>query len=328
MIITKTPFRISFFGGGTDYPVWFEKNGGAVLSTTINKYCYITLRHLPQFFEYKHKIVYSKVECVKSVSEIEHPVVKALLKHFKVSRGVEIHHDADLPARSGLGSSSSFTVGLLNSLYALSGKIVSKAQLARDAIAIERNVLKEHVGSQDQIAVAHGGFNKIVFQHDHNFRIEPITLQEERIRLLESHLMLVFSGFTRIASEVAADQIRNTPAKENELKKLQNMVCQAIEILNGDGDIVEFGQLLHDCWGLKRKLSKKITNQKIDRIYETAMENGAIGGKLLGAGGGGFMLFFVRPDYRENLRKKLSEFVEVEFKFEKDGSQVIYYNPQ
>ena len=319
---------MSFFGGGTDYPTWFEKYGGAVLSTTINKYCYITIRYLPPFFEYKHKIVYSIVESVKTISEIQHPVVKALLKYFKVDRGVEIHHDADLPARSGLGSSSSFTVGLLNSLYALYGKIVSKAQLAQEAIHIERDILKEPVGSQDQVAVAHGGLNKIVFHNDHNFRIEPIRLQKERINLLENHLMLVFSGFTRFASEVATEQIRNTSAKKKELKRLHEMVDQAISILNGNGDIVEFGQLLHEGWCLKRDLSSKVTNQNIDVLYEKAMKCGAIGGKLLGAGGGGFMLLFVRPECREKLRKGLKDFLEVKFKFETDGSQVIYYNPQ
>jgi D-glycero-alpha-D-manno-heptose-7-phosphate kinase len=328
MIITKTPFRVSFFGGGTDYPAWFEENGGAVLSTTIDKYCYITIRHLPPFFKYKHKIVYSKVETVRSISEIQHPVVKALLRQFKVQGGVEVHHDADLPAQTGLGSSSSFTVGLLNSLYALNGKIVSKAQLAREAIHIERDILKEHVGSQDQIAVAHGGLNKIVLHNDHNFRVEPIPLRKSRVSLLEDHLMLVFSGFTRFASKVAAEQIRNTPEKKKELQRIREMVDQAIGILNGNGAIEEFGHLLNESWQLKRGLSSRITNRNIDALYEKALKCGAIGGKLLGAGGGGFMLLFVRPKDRERLKKGLDGFLEVKFKFEADGSQVIYYNPQ
>jgi D-glycero-alpha-D-manno-heptose-7-phosphate kinase len=327
MIITKTPFRMSFFGGGTDYPVWFEKYGGAVLSTTIDKYCYITLRHLPPFFPHKHKIVYSQIENVKSIPQIRHPVVKALLRYFKVKRGIELHYDADLPARAGLGSSSSFTVGLLSSLYALHGKVVSKDQLAREAIHIERDVLKEHVGSQDQIAVAHGGLNKIIFCNNHNFRIEPIPLPKQRADLLESHLMLVFSGFSRFASAVAAEQIRNTPAKEAELKNLGKLVDQAIDILQGDGDIAEFGRLLHESWRIKRSLSRRISNQGIDALYDKALKCGASGGKLLGAGGGGFMLLFVRPEHREKLRRGLKGFLEVKFRFETDGSRIIYYNP-
>src|SRR3989339_554956 len=199
MIISKTPFRISFFGGGTDYPVWYKENTGAVLSATIDKYCYISVRYLPPFFEHKHRIVYSRIENVKRINEIQHPVVKALLKLFKFERGVEIHHDGDLPARSGLGSSSAFTVGMLNSLYALQGKIISKNELAKQAIHVERDILRENVGSQDQIAVACGGLNKITFRSDHNFKIDPITLNRERINLLESHLMLIFTGLSRFA---------------------------------------------------------------------------------------------------------------------------------
>jgi len=328
MIISKTPFRISFFGGGTDYPVWFEKYGGAVLSTTIDKYCYINIRYLPPFFEHKHRIVYSIVENVKSSNEIKHPVVKSLLEYFKIDKGVEIHHDGDLPARSGLGSSSSFTVGMLNSLYALNGKMISKGQLAREAIHIERNVLKENVGSQDQIAAAHGGFNKIVFHNDHNFRVEAITLQKEKIDQLQSHLMLIFTGFSRFASKIAVEQIRNTPNKRKELNVMRHMVDEAIDILNSDRDIGEFGKLLDETWQVKKRLSSKISNPEVDRLYKNALKNGAIGGKLLGAGGGGFMLLFVRPENRKKVSRVLKDFLEVKFNFENDGSQIIYYNPQ
>ena len=328
MIISKTPFRISFFGGGTDYPAWYQENPGAVLSTTIDKYCYISIRYLPPFFEHKHRIVYSFIENVKSVDEIQHPVVKALLKLFKVQRGVEVHHDGDLPARSGLGSSSAFTVGMLNSLYAFKGNIISKNDLAKQAIHIERNVLKENVGSQDQVAVAYGGFNKIIFLNDHNFRAEPVTIQKERIQELQENLMLVFTGLSRFASEIAADQIKNTSSNKHELTAMRHMVDHAVNILNSNRDIADFGKLLRESWQIKKKLSKKISNPEIDNIYDKAIKYGALGGKLLGAGGGGFMLLFVPPERRQRVQKALKELLEVKFCFENEGSQVIYYNPQ
>ncbi|MDO8748071.1 MAG: kinase [Candidatus Omnitrophota bacterium] len=328
MIISKTPFRISFFGGGTDYPAWYQENTGAVLSTTIDKYCYISIRYLPPFFEHKHRIVYSFIENVKSVNEIQHPVVRALLKLFKVQRGVEVHHDGDLPARSGLGSSSAFTVGMLNSLYALKGNIISKNDLAKQAIHIERNVLKENVGSQDQVAVAYGGFNKIIFLNDHNFRAEPVTIQKERIQELQENLMLVFTGLSRFSSEIAADQIKNTSSNKHELTAMRHMVDHAVDILNSNRDIADFGKLLRESWQIKKKLSKKISSPEIDNIYDKAIKNGALGGKLLGAGGGGFMLLFVSPARRRRVQKALKELLEVKFCFENEGSQVIYYNPQ
>lgn len=328
MIISKTPFRISFFGGGTDYPAWFEKCGGAVLSTTIDKYCYISIRYLPPFFEHKHRIVYSVVENVRSAGEIKHPVVKALLEYFKIKKGVEVHHDGDLPARSGLGSSSSFTVGMLNSIHALQGRIISKMQLAKEAIHIERVVLKENVGSQDQIAVAHGGFNRIIFHNDHNFGIEAMTLPKEKVNQLQAHLMLVFTGFSRFASDIAAEQIRNTRKKEKELDKMRQSVDHAVDILNGDRNIIEFGKLLHESWQVKKGLSKRISNPGIDNLYEKALKNGVVGGKLLGAGGGGFMLLFVKPEDRQKVSRSLKDYLEVKFSFENEGSQIIYYNPQ
>lgn len=328
MIISKTPFRISFFGGGTDYPVWYQENSGAVLSTSIDKYCYISVRYLPPFFEHKHRIVYSFIENVKNVSEIRHPVVKALLKLFKIDKGVEVHHDGDLPAHAGLGSSSAFTVGMLNSLYALKGKIVSKAELAKQAIYVEREILKENVGSQDQIAVACGGFNKIIFQNDHNFKIEPVTLSGARLNQLQSHLMLVFTGLSRFASQIAGEQINNISNRKKELQAIQEMVDRAVVILNKNGDIANFGKLLHEGWQIKKRLSSKISNPLIDSIYETALKKGAVGGKLLGAGGGGFMLLFVPPERRKKVKEGLKNLLEVKFAFENNGSQVIYYNPQ
>jgi D-glycero-alpha-D-manno-heptose-7-phosphate kinase len=327
MIISKTPFRISFFGGGTDYPAWYQENSGAVLSTTIDKYCYISIRYLPPFFDHKHRIVYSVVENVKHINEIQHPVARELLRLFKIDKGVEIHHDGDLPARSGLGSSSAFTVGMLNVLYALQGSIISKDRLAKEAIRVERDILAENVGSQDQVAVAFGGFNKIIFHNDHNFKLEPMTLQKEKVKLLQNHLMLVFTGFSRIASEIASEQIKNTAERKKELTEMRHMVDHAITILNSDTNILEFGQLLNEAWKLKKNLSSKISNPELDKIYDTALRYGATGGKLLGAGGGGFMLFFVPPEKRQAVRDGLNDFIEVKFAFESDGSQIIYYNP-
>lgn len=329
MIISRTPYRISFFGGGTDYPVWYTQNGGAVLSTTIDKYCYITVRYLPPFFEHKHRIVYSKVEDVRYISEIQHPAAKALLEFCKVDKGVEIHHDGDLPARTGLGSSSSFTVGLLQSLYALKGVITSKFQLAKEAIHVEREILKENVGSQDQVAAAYGGFSRIVFDEDDRFRVEPITLGKEKLLRLQNHLMLIFTGLSRFASKIAEEQINNTPEKKKELNSMQQMVDEARYILNGNGNILEFGRLLNESWRIKRSISNKISNLTIDNIYDTALRAGAIGGKLLGAGGGGFMLLFVPPEQHQQVKRALKNLLEVNFSFENEGSQIIYYtNPE
>lgn len=328
MIISKTPFRISFFGGGTDYPAWYEKNGGAVLSTTIDKYCYITVRYLPPFFKHKHRIVYSLVENVHSIKEIQHPVVRVLMERFKFNQGLEIHHDGDLPARAGLGSSSSFTVGMLNAMHALRGQIISKSDLAKEAIRVERDILKENVGSQDQVAVAYGGFKKIIFHNDHSFRVEPITLHKRRVEELQDHLMLVFTGLSRFSSEIAADQIKNTERNKKELSIMHQMVDEAVGILNSNKNLIEFGNLLHQSWLIKKSLSSKISNPEVDHLYENALKHGAIGGKLLGAGGGGFMLLFVRPENRQKVARGLRKFLEVKFKFESEGSQIIYYNPQ
>ena len=329
MIISKTPFRISFFGGGTDYPIWYREHNGAVLATSINKYCYITCRYLPPFFGYKHRIVYSRTEQTNTISEIKHSAVREILNFMKIDQGIEVHHDGDLPARTGLGSSSSFTVGLINALYALKGKMITKRQLALDAINIEQNIIKENVGSQDQTTAAYGGFNKIEFGRDQEIHVQPITLNSDRCQSLQNHLMLFFTGFSRTASEIAKEQIKNIPNKKNELNMMLEMVDEAISILNGKySDITDFGRLLHKSWMMKRSLTDKISTSDIDKIYDTATNAGAIGGKLLGAGGGGFMLFFVEPELQPKVRKELKNLLYVPFKFENLGSQIIYYEPQ
>ncbi|MBU1086248.1 MAG: kinase [Candidatus Omnitrophica bacterium] len=326
MIISRTPFRISFFGGGTDYPAWYKDNGGAVLSTTIDKYCYISCRHLPPFFKHKHRIVYSKSELIKDIKSINHPSVKAVFEYMKVTDGLEIHHDGDLPARSGLGSSSSFTVGLLHALYALQGKMVSKKRLSLEAIHLEQDLIKEHVGSQDQVIVSFGGLNKIIFNGDHNIEVQPITISVDRINELQDNLMLFFTGFTRIASTVAKDQIAKIPKKSGELNRMCTMVDDAIDILNTNININSFGELLNEGWQIKKGFSNKVSNSDIDDIYATALKSGATGGKLLGAGSGGFILFFVKPQFQQKVRKALKNFLNVPFKFDKTGSQIIYYS--
>lgn len=328
MIVTRTPFRVSFFGGGTDYPPWFRKNGGAVLATTIDKYCYISCRHLPQFFEHKHRIVYSHIENVREIDEIKHPAVREVLRWAGVEKGLEIHHDGDLPARSGLGSSSSFTVGLINALAALHGNIASKEQLATDAIHVEQNIINENVGSQDQVSAAYGGFNKIAFNPDDTFDVQPIILKHERKLDLENHLMLFFTGFSRIASEVASSKIANLKNREVELKTMYQMVDESLSILqNNSTSIEEFGRLLNHSWQLKRSLSDKVSTPEIDVLYETAMKAGAIGGKLLGAGGGGFLLVFAKPELQAKVKSALNHLVHVPFKFDNSGSRVVLYQP-
>lgn len=325
MIISRTPFRISFFGGGTDYPAWFAEHGGAVLSTSFDKYCYITCRYLPPFFDHKYRVSYSRLEHVRSIDELAHPAIRAVLCDFDDEKGLEIHCDADLPARSGLGSSSSFVVGLLHSMSGLEGRRVSQKWLAEEAIRYEQVVLKETVGSQDQIAAAFGGLNIIHFKRDGSFMVDPLILPSSRRAELESHLMLFFTGFARIASQVAKSQIDNMDNRVTELTKMRSMVDDGVDILASEKDISAFGELLHHAWTYKRSLSDQVSNPDIDSIYAKAREAGAIGGKLLGAGGGGFILFFVKPDRREALRRTLSHLIHVPFHFESNGSQVIYY---
>ena len=327
MIISKTPYRVSFFGGGTDYPQWYLKEGGAVLSTTIDKYCYITCRILPSFYEVKYRIVWSHVENVSSISEILHPAVREGLRYMCINGniGIEIHHYGDMPSRSGMGSSSSFVVGLFKVLSALKGQIIGKQELAEMAIEFEQNVLKENVGSQDQVAVTYGGINVIRFLKDGRIQVEPVTIMPERILELESNLMLLHTGTKRLSSEVAGDFIDNIQKKETVLREMYKMVDQAVSILSGQGSINEFGELLNESWKLKRSISDKVSNTIVDRIYDMAMTNGAIGGKLLGAGASGFMLLFAPPEKQQQIKEALPIYLYVPFKFDNTGSTIIYY---
>lgn len=328
MIISRTPFRVSFFGGGTDYPAWYLENGGAVLGMAIDKYCYISCRYLPPFFEHRYRIVYSKNELVKSLDDIEHPAVRAILKYRNCSKGLEIHHDGDLPARSGLGSSSSFSVGLVNALAALEGKRLSSKRAALEALHVEQEVIGEVVGSQDQIFAAFGGFNLVEFMKDGSFDVTPVVLPKPRRDELVSHFMLFFTGLTRNAPIIAESKIKNFAARHAELHKMRGMVDQAIDILDNDQHpIAEFGGLLHDNWLYKKSLSDKVTSPAIDEIYDAGREAGAVGGKLLGAGGGGFMLFFVPPDRQDAVAAKLRPLVHVPFQISNTGSKIVLYQP-
>lgn len=326
MIISRTPFRISFFGGGTDYPVWYRQHGGSVFVTTIQRYCYITCRWLPPFFGHSSRIVWSKIELVNNRDQIEHPSVRECLRFLDIGQGIEVHHDGDLPARTGLGSSSSFTVGLLHALYGLKGVMPSKMKLAEDAIHVEQEKLRENVGSQDQMAAAFGGFNRIDFSRDGSIQVSPVLADPERLRLLQDHLMLVYTGVSRTASDIAAEQIKATDSKQAELSAMQRMVGEAIGILQSSGSLLPFGELLHEGWKLKRSLTHRISNPDIDTLYENARRAGAIGGKLLGAGGGGFLLLFVRPEHQEAVRESLNGNLQVPVEFENNGSRIIFYD--
>ncbi len=329
MITTRTPLRISFFGGGTDYPIWYRQFGGSVLSTAIDKCCYITCRRLPPFFEYHSRISYSRIENVNENGAIEHPSVRGCLQYLGVEEGVEVHHIADLPARTGLGTSSAFTVGLLQGLYALRGQMRNKHELASDAIHVEQEVIREAVGSQDQISAAYGGFNRINFNTDGSFEVIPVITSPDRLAALQQHCALYFTGFSRMASEIAQEQIRMTPHRKHELEAMFQMVNEAEAIVtNPNRSLDEFGHLLHECWQVKRTLTKTITNTKLDDIYEAGRSAGALGGKLLGAGGGGFMLFFVPPDRREALRMRLKNLLCVPIKFSNRGSHVVVHEPE
>ena len=328
MIISRTPFRISFFGGGTDYPDWYRRHGGAVLATTINKYCYITCRYLPPFFDHKYRIVYSRIEDCRNVDEIIHPPVREALRFLKFEQGVEIHHDGDLPARSGLGSSSSFTVGLLNALHALRGEMVDKAELARKAIHIEQDRLKEAVGSQDQTLAAHGGLSHIEFLQNGEINVTPLTLGVERIKALNAHLMLFFTGVSRTASAVVREYLPEVMTKESQLKRMREMVDESLALLRGSGDVAAFGSLLHESWKLKRSLSPKISTSHVDQVYEAGLAAGALGGKLIGAGGGGFVLLFVPPERQPAVAERLRDLVHVPIKFEFSGSRIIFFDAE
>lgn len=326
MIISRTPFRLSFFGGGTDYPDWYRTHGGAVLSTTIDKYCYLSCRFLPPFFDYRYRVVWSKVENKRAIEEIEHPVVRCLLGHLGIKRGVEIHHVGDLPARSGMGSSSAFTVGLLHALHALQGRMVGKQALMTEALHVEQELLRETVGSQDQAAAAHGGFNKITFASTGEILVSPVVLQPGRLEELDSHLMLFYTGIVRTASEVASTYVTDLQKKRRQLRILRDMVDESIELLASGHPIVGFGTLLDEAWATKRSLGAGISTADVDDAYDRAKAAGALGGKITGAGGGGFLLLFVPPERQADVAAALPELVQVPFRFESSGSQIIFYD--
>lgn len=327
MIITRTPYRMSFFGGGTDYPAWFREHGGAVLATTMDKYCYISCRYLPPFFEHRSRIVYSRIESVAANADIEHPAVRGALSLLGVDEGVEIHHDGDLPARTGLGSSSAFTVGLLHALQALLGVMPTKMELARQAIHVEQDLLQESVGCQDQVLTAFGGLVRVEFDTDGEIHVHPIVVPSDRVDELQRHLLMFFTGFPRTASEIAKEQIDRTGQLKSELSSLYQMVNEAQAELCGRNDLVGFGKLLHESWMVKRSLTSKIAPAAIDEIYATARSAGAIGGKLMGAGGGGFMMLFARPEHHAHIATALHGLLQVPFSFERTGSQIILYQP-
>jgi D-glycero-alpha-D-manno-heptose-7-phosphate kinase len=328
LIISRTPFRISFFGGGTDYPTWYSEHGGAVLATTIDKYCYISVRDLPPFFDHRFRVVYSIVENVKEIGEIQHPAVRGVLEWKKVTRGLEIHHDGDLPARSGLGSSSAFTVGLINAVHALDGNHVSKEKLANEAIYVEQCLLRERVGVQDQVSAAFGGFNHISIATNGTYTVTPMVLPLDRLHALQSHLMLVFTGISRTANEVAETIVQNMKHKAAAMQTMQQMVDHALSIVSSARtDLAEFGHLMREAWQIKRDLSDRVTNTTVDQILDAAIQAGAIGGKLLGAGGGGFMLLFVRPEHHDQVRTVLRDLITVPFTFEMSGGRIVLYQP-
>ena len=328
MIISKTPFRISFFGGGTDYPAWYRSHGGAVLSATIDKYCYINCRALPRFFEHKYRIVWSHIENVSTIGEILHPAVREGFRYLGINgdTGMEFHHQGDLPARAGMGSSSAFAVGLIKAITAFQGHMIGKKELAMRAIHFEQSILNDKVGSQDQVAAAYGGLNLIRFQPDGDILVEPLTLPKERIQQLESHLLMFYTGTSRLSSEIAGDVIRQIPEKERTLREMHALVEQAVAILSGPEDLAAFGHLMHETWRLKRQLSDRISNPTIDKIYQTAMDNGALGGKLLGAGASGFMVFFVPPADHQKIKDALPGYLQVPFCFENQGCTLIHYS--
>jgi D-glycero-alpha-D-manno-heptose-7-phosphate kinase len=325
MIISRTPYRISFFGGGTDYPGWYLKHGGSVLATAIDKYCYITCRYLPPFFEHKSRLVYSKIESVRSFEEFHHPAVREILRFLNLERGIEIHHDGDLPARSGMGSSSSFTVGLLNALYALKGVMPSKHQLLTESIHIEQNMIRETVGSQDQTLAAYGGFNHVDFLPNGTISVRPVVMSSEAMHHFNDHLMLFYTGIKRTAADVADSYVLNIEDKKRQLRIMKDLVAEALSVLGKGGDFREFGLLLHEAWQAKRSLSSRVSNGQVDEMYEAALHAGALGGKITGAGGGGFMLLFVPPQCQEKVRETLKCQLHVPFRIDNGGSQIIYF---
>ena len=323
MIITKTPFRMSFFGGGTDIENYFKENGGAVLSTTFDKYCYVTVRHLPDFFDYKTELAYSKMERVESVSEIEHPAIREAMRMLDINQ-IRLTYEADLPARSGLGTSSSFAVGMLNAFYALKGEKANKKQLADEAIYLERVLCKEAGGWQDQIAASFGGFNRINFSTE-GYEVIPINISSKRKQQLNDNLLMFFTGFTRFSSDIQKVNNISAADKRNQLKEIYSLVDKAEKILTDDGmDLDDFGRLLDYTWKLKKQTGSAISTYNIDAIYQKAIEAGALGGKLLGAGGGGFLIFYVQPQYKNSVMDAMKDLMHIPFSFESEGTSIIH----
>lgn len=330
MIITRTPYRISFFGGGTDYHTWYEEHGGDILSTSINHYNYISCRYFPPFHaEYRNRIAWNILEYPNKIEEIQHNAVRAALLHYGVDKGVEISNQCDLPARSGLGSSSSFCAGLIQSIYALKGEMITKYGLAKETINLERVILNENGGIQDQIATVYGGLNHIHINPNGSFSVNPVVMNEKRKTNFNDHLLLFFTGISRTSSDIAEKQVKTAKDKTLQLTRMQEMVSEACHILTSESeDLDNFGRMLHETWMLKRSLTDKISNSLIDDIYQTAIESGALGGKILGAGGGGFILFYADPEKHHDIKKALRNLMHVPFKFDDQGCQIIYYAPK
>jgi len=299
-----------------------------VLATTIDKYCYITCRYLPPFHEHRISLVYSKMEQCNTLDEIRHPAAREVLRYLKVDRGIEIHTDADLPGRSGMGSSSAFTVGLLHAVHALQGRMTGKHQLTKESIHLEQDVLKEAVGSQDQVQAAHGGLNHVVFNPNGEISVRPVTIAPSRLQEFSSHLMLFYTGIKRTAATVAEQVINNIDSRKQQLSAMKQLVDQGLSILNSQSSIAGFGELLHEAWQLKRSLNAAISNGEVDSLYLRARSAGATGGKLTGAGGGGFFLVFAAPEKHEQIRNALSELIHVPVQLDFTGSQIIYYEPE
>lgn len=327
MIITKTPFRMSFFGGGTDMESFFMENGGAVLSTTFDKYCYVNVRHLPRFFDYSTELSYAKIERVTDVNDIQHPAIREAMKMLDMHE-IRLTYEADLPARSGLGTSSSFVVGMINAFYALKGKYADKKKLADAAIYLERELCKEAGGWQDQIAASYGGFNRINFNSD-GYEVLPLIINPERKRQLNNNLMMFFTGFTRFSSDVQKANASNKADKVNQLKEMLALVDEAEKVLvDKQSDLDEFGRLLDHTWRIKRKTGNTVSTNSIDELYDKGLKAGALGGKLLGAGGGGFLVFYVEPDKQEKVKKAMEDLLYIPFEFEDGGTRVIHYSPE
>jgi len=328
MIITKTPFRMSFFGGGTDMKDFFKEYGGAVLSTSFDKYCYVNVRHLPRFFDYSTELSYSKTERVTDIDDIQHPAIRNAMKMLDM-REIRLTYEADLPARSGLGTSSSFAVGMLNAFYALKGKYADKKRLADDAIYLERVLCGESGGWQDQIAAAFGGLNRINFNTDGTYDVKPIIIHPDRKRLLNDNLLMFFTGFTRFSSDIQKANQQGYNEKIRQLKEMYALVDDAERILEDKkSDLDDFGRLLDTTWKLKRQTGGAISTNSIDELYNKGIKAGALGGKLLGAGGGGFLVFYVQRENQENVMEAMKDLLHVPFSFEDGGTRVIHYTPE